>query len=130
MTKFLPCLIGLITCFWFQKVSGKALVSILMKNLLHRETQNGNFTQFSSKGLILQIWFEGGLKSIRCALIKFVELGPGPRKIGPISGYISTHQLHVSHFQLMTPTTNPVKHLWNLRKFLEGRACQIPRKMG
>ena len=36
------------------------------------------------------------LKSIRSALLNLVELGPGTRQAGLISGYISTHQQHTS----------------------------------
>ena len=45
--------------------------------------------------------FAKRLKSIQSALLNLVELGPGTRQIGPISGYISTLQLHISDFQLM-----------------------------
>ena len=55
--------------------------------------------------------FARGMKSIRSALLNLVELGPGTRQIGPISQYISTHQLHSSHFQLMMPTTKLIKKL-------------------
>ena len=69
--------------------------------------------------------FERGLKS---ALLNLVELGPGTRQIGPISGYTSTHQLHASHFELMVPTTKLIKKLWNLRIFLGGKGSLTPRK--
>ena len=55
--------------------------------------------------------FARGLKSIQSALLNLVELGPGTRQIGPISGCISTHQLHASHFLLMMPTTKLIKKL-------------------
>ena len=38
--------------------------------------------------------FARGLKYIRSALLNVVELDPGTRQIGLLSGYIITHQLH------------------------------------
>ena len=58
--------------------------------------------------------FARGLKSIRSALLNLVELGTGTRQIGPISGYISNHQLHTSHFQLKMPITTLISNKANV----------------
>ena len=34
----------------------------------------------------------------------------GNLQVGPISGCISTHELHASHLQLMMPTTKLIKN--------------------
>ena len=83
------------------------------KRFIDRELLTGNFTPFSSKGLTFQTWKilpedwnPFGLKSIRSALLNLVELGSGTRKIGPISSYISTHQLHALYFQFVISLSN------------------------
>ena len=59
---------------------------------------------------------------------KFGGIGPWDQADRPISGYISTHQLHASHFQFMVPTTKLIRKLWNLPKCLGGMGTQTPVK--
>ena len=73
--------------------------------------------------------FARGLKSIRSGLLNLVELGPGTRQIGPISGCISTHQLHASHFQLMMPTTKLIKKIMK-PIFFRGKGQSDPQENG
>ena len=74
--------------------------------------------------------FARELKSIRSALLNLVELDPGTRQIGPISGYISTHKVHASRFQLTMPRSKLTIKLRNIPKFLRGKGSQIPGKRG
>ena len=74
--------------------------------------------------------FARGLKSIQSALLNLEELGPGTRQIGPISGCISTHQLHASHFQLMMPTTKLIKKIMKLTKLVRGKGQSDPQENG
>ena len=99
------------------------------QNVLDRELLKGNFTPFSSKGLTLQtvkICKRTEIYSVSSP--KFAGLGPGARQIRPISGYISTHQLHASYFQLMMPTTKLIKKIWNLPKFFLGKGQADPQE--
>ena len=68
--------------------------------------------------------FARRLKYIRSALLNLVDLGPATRQIGPISGYISTRWLNASYFQLMMPTTELIKKLRYLPKFLREKGSQ------
>ena len=70
------------------------------------------------------LWF---VIQIRSALLNLMGLGPGTRQVGLISGYISTHQLHASHFQLMMLTTKLIKKLWNLPKCLGGKGSHTQK---
>ena len=95
---------------------------------MHKELLTGNFTLFFSKGLTLQRWYN--LRENRSALLNMKELGSGARQIGPISGYISTHQQHAPYFQLMMPTTKLIKKFWNLPKSLGEKAVRPSDKRG
>ena len=68
------------------------------------------------------------MKSIPSALLNLVELGPGTRQIGPILVYISTHQLHASHFQLMMPEAN--QKIMKLAKSFRGKGQSDPQENG
>ena len=74
--------------------------------------------------------FTRGMKSIQSAFLNLVELGPGTRQVGPISGCISTHELHASHLQLMMPTTKLIKNYETYQNCLEERAVRTPGKWG
>ena len=66
--------------------------------------------------------FSRGLKSIHSTLLNLVELGLGSRYIGPISGHISTHQLHSSHSQFTITTTELIKNYETYQNFQGERA--------
>ena len=65
--------------------------------------------------------FAKGMKSIRSVFLNLVELGPGTKQIGPVSGYISTHQRDALHVQLRIPTTKLIKKL-KLTKIGKGQS--------
>ena len=74
--------------------------------------------------------FSRGLKSIRSALLNLVKLSPETRPTGLISGYISIHQLHASHFQFIMSTTILIKILKKLHFFVGRKAIRPPEKPG
>ena len=67
-----------------------------------------------------------------------MELGPETRQIGPISGYISTHQLHASFtcfIHILHPTCDADNKAYQkimklIKIFLWGRAVRPPGKWG
>ena len=74
------------------------------------------------------IRFPKGLKSIRSALLNLVELGSGTRQIGPISGYISTHQLHAFIFPPYDNDSKANQKMIKLTKILRRKVQSGPQE--
>ena len=51
-------------------------------------------------------------------------------QIVPISEYISTHELHASHFQFMMPTKKLIKQIMKLTKVFKGKVSSEPQENG
>lgn len=100
--------------------------------LIDRELLTGSFNPIFFKRFDLQniLRFARGIKSIQAALLNLVELAPVTEHIVPISGYISTHELHVSHFQLMMPTKKLIKQIMKRTKIFKGKGPSYPQESG
>lgn len=65
------------------------------------------FKRFDTLNMVI---IARGLKFTRQVLLNLVESGPRTRPIGPTSGHISIHQLHVLYVERMMPTTKLIKN--------------------
>ena len=74
--------------------------------------------------------FANGLKSIRSVLLNLVELGPWTRQIEPISGYISTHQLHAPHFHSYDADNKVNEKIMKLNKIFREKGQSDPQGNG